>query len=328
LRFQQTRFNGVLSALREVQLGVPQGSVIGPLLFILYMNDIVKAIVNSQVNLFADDTLLSVAADTVVECIQKMQEDLNALSDWLKFNKLKLNVSKTKFMIMTNKRLNATDRVILSIDGEQIEEVRSMKYLGVQIDSKLNFKEHLNLIVKKIAKKTNFLGRISKKLTAHTKKMIYKSIILPHVDYCSSIMFMATKEDFRKLQLLQNRALRVILKKPKRTPIKWMLDTLKLHSIKQRVNFNTLVLVFKMKNGMVPSYMQDEVLFTRNATTRTLRNAEDFRLPRYLKTTTQNMIWHDGLRMFNELPPSIKQGRNLEEFKCQIFEIMRERFPV
>jgi hypothetical protein len=86
-------------------------------------------------------------------------------------------------------------------------------------------------------------------------------------------MFMATNEDLRKLQLLQNQALRIILKKPKRTPIRWMLETLRLHSVKQRVNFNTLVLVFKMKNEMVPNYMQDEMLFTRDATARTLRNA-------------------------------------------------------
>jgi hypothetical protein len=99
LRFPQTRFNGILSALKEVQLGLQQGSVSVPLLFILYMKDIVKAISHSQVNLFADDTLLSMSASTVVEFIEKMQED--SLSDWLKFDKLKLNLSKTKFMIIT-----------------------------------------------------------------------------------------------------------------------------------------------------------------------------------------------------------------------------------
>jgi hypothetical protein len=95
------------------------------LLFILYMNYIVKAISHSQ-NLFADDTLLSVSASTAVECIEKMQEGLDALSDWLKFNKLKLNVSKTKFMIITSKRSSATDRALLTIDGEKIKEVQSM----------------------------------------------------------------------------------------------------------------------------------------------------------------------------------------------------------
>jgi hypothetical protein len=122
---------------------VSQSYVIGVLLFILYMIDIVKTISHSQVNLFADDTLLYVSASTVTEWIKKMQEDLDALWDWLKFNKLMLNVSKTKFMIISS----ATDWALLTIDEEQIEDVQSIKYLGVQIDNKLAFKEHLNLIL-------------------------------------------------------------------------------------------------------------------------------------------------------------------------------------
>jgi hypothetical protein len=107
------------------------------------------------------------------------------------------------------------------------------------------------------------------------------SILLVHTFLINLCFFIKiTNEDLRKLQLLQNRALRIILKKPRRTPIKWMLESLRLHSVKQRVNFNTLLLVFKMKNGMVPNYLQDEMLFTRDATARTLRNADDFRLPR------------------------------------------------
>jgi hypothetical protein len=111
---------------------------------------------------------LSVTASTVVECIQKILEDLDALSDWLKFDKLKLNVTKTKFMIITCKRFSATDLALLTIDGEQIEEVQSMKYLGVQIDNKLAFKEHLNLIVKKNRQEDDFFGtKLEKTYSPH-----------------------------------------------------------------------------------------------------------------------------------------------------------------
>jgi hypothetical protein len=138
--------------------------VIGPLLFILFINDMGGAIIYSQVNLFADDTLLSVSGENVDECIMKMQEDLNELSKWLKFNKLKLNMAKTKSMIITSRRRNPSNSTTLSIDSEQIEEVKNLKYLSVQIHNKLDFKEHLNLVVKKIAKKNNFLGRILREL--------------------------------------------------------------------------------------------------------------------------------------------------------------------
>jgi hypothetical protein len=184
------------------------------------------------------------------------------------------------------------------------------------------------MIVKKIAKKINFLGRISRKLTSRTKIMIYKSIIQPHIDYCSSIIFMANEGEMRSLQLLQNRAMRIILKKQRRTPIRWMLEVLDLHTIKQRVNFNTLILIFKIKNNMVPHYMNDEITYNRDATTRTLRNTDDFRLPTYTKTYTQNSMWYDGLKLFNELMPEVKQEQNLEKFKRSIFSWIKQRFPV
>jgi hypothetical protein len=104
------------------------------------------------------------------------------------------------------------------------------------------------------------------------------------LDYCSSIIFMASKQDINKLQLLQNRGLRIILKKPRRTNIKWMLDALKMLSVQQRVNYNTLILIFKIRKKMVPTYLQDEILNTGEATTRTLRNADGFCLPRYQRS--------------------------------------------
>jgi hypothetical protein len=140
------------------------------------------------------------------------------------------------------------------------------------------------MIVKNIKKKIGFLGRISRKLTSRTKIMIYKSIIQPHIDYYSSIIFMANEGEMPSLQLLQNRAIRIILKKARKTHIRWMLDMLDFHSTKQLVNFKTLIMIFKIKNNLVPEYMNDEITYNREATTRILRNRDDFRLPTYKNT--------------------------------------------
>jgi hypothetical protein len=150
-------------------------------------------------------------------------------------------------------------------------------------------KDDLAMIVKIIAKKIVFLGRISRKLMSRTKIMIYKSIIQPHIDYCSSIILMANEGEMRSLQLLQNRAMRIIiLKKARRTHIRWMLDVLDFHSIKQRVNFNKLIL--KINNNLVSEFMNDEITYNRDARTRILKIIDDFRLSTYKKTYTQNLM--------------------------------------
>jgi hypothetical protein len=327
-RFQKTGFDGVMSAIKKVELGVPQGSVLGPLLFVLYINDIVLAVQHSTVNLFADDTLLSVVGGDAEECLNKMNEDLASLTRWLNFNKLKLNIEKTKYMIITSRRIEAPNTTSLLINGSPIERVQCMKYLGVKIDEKLNFKEHLTMITKKMSSKAGFLGRISKKLTKKTKLMIYNSVIQPHIDFCSTILFMATEEEMGELQKIQNRVMRIVLKKPARTKIKWMLDALDMLSVKQRVYLNTLVLVFKMKNNMLPEYMSDEIIYNRQATARVLRNADDFRLPKYNKSCTQNTMWYDGLKLFNQLATETKNITVLENFKKEVVPWLKTKFPV
>jgi hypothetical protein len=125
-RMQRTCFNRKHSQFRSINLGVPQGSVLGPLMFIIYMNDIGSAIKECDNYLFADDTLLSVLRT------RRLNRDLENLSKWLKFNKLKLNGSKTKFIIMTGRRSNIENgSTSLIIDGEQIVRVTTMKYLGI-----------------------------------------------------------------------------------------------------------------------------------------------------------------------------------------------------
>jgi hypothetical protein len=137
--------------------------------------------------LFADDTLLSVSGASVQKCMEKLSRDLENLSKWLNFNKLKLNVSKTKYIIMTGRRSNIENGLTsLIIDGEQIARVTTMKYLGVEIDERLDFKQHVNTTIKKMGKKVGFLGRIQQKLIKRAKITIDNSIISPHLDYCSS----------------------------------------------------------------------------------------------------------------------------------------------
>jgi hypothetical protein len=254
-RSQETKFYEKISDAIKVQLGVPQGSVLGPLLFILYINDIKNVLRYSKLNLFADDTLIYIAADTLDEAVNRMNDDLVSLFQWLAWNKLKLNVQKTKYMVITFKKNVPVDLFKVKIGDTNLECVKNMKYLGVVIDIKLKFNKNMEMRQKKISKKINFNRRLSSKLSKYSNITLYKAIILPHLDYCSSILFLANNSELNYLQKLQNRMMRTILRSRLDTPIRNMLETLNFLSVRQRVTYNTMVLLYKMEKNLLPDYL-------------------------------------------------------------------------
>lgn len=323
-RIQVTRYNSAVSPAAAVDLGVPQGSVLGPLLFIIYMNDVKRALRAAEVNLFADDTVLFVTGDSFDECFDVMNEELKNYSEWLKWKKLKLNVSKTKYMVVTTRQRNSCNGIV-QIDGEVVERVEAMKYLGVMLDEKLNFSEHIDYTIRKAARKFGVLCRVSRYLTDEAKIVVYKTIIAPHFDYCASILFLATKQQMKRMQILQNKVMRLILHCDRLTPRLFMLECLQWMSVRQRIEYNTLVFVFRVTKGMAPQYLTNTVVYGRDVHQHNTRQAADLRLPSYRKTCTQNSLFHKGYNLFNQLPENAKRTSNLREFKslCKSFVAQR-----
>lgn len=170
--------------------------------------------------------------------------------EWLNQNKLKLNVKKTKCMIINSRRRLSDVQVF--INGDEIERVDCMKYLGVMIDSKLTLNENAIYACKKLAKKIGLFGRIAKNLTFVARMNVYnRSIISPHFDFCSSLLMSSNQQCRAKLQRLQNRAIRVILRCSKYTSTALMYEALNIMNVKPRLFFNTLKMVYKIKHGLV-----------------------------------------------------------------------------
>lgn len=192
-RRQQTEYNGQTSPELHNPYGVPQGSVLGPLLFILYINDIHTSVQHCKLNLFADETLLAITAKNIPDAVDKLNQDLETLSQWLQLNKLKLNIQKTKYMILGKHNVNT--QYDIHIHGESLERVSVFKYLGVTIDDKLKFHEHVKILVSKMSSKIGVLYRASKKLTRSAKLTVYKSMLKPNFEYCSTILFLCSKTD-------------------------------------------------------------------------------------------------------------------------------------
>ena len=148
--------SGKLSDLGEVTCGVPQGSCLGPLLFIIYINDLPLSIKHSQVNMYADDTSLSFSSKNILTINERVNEDLKCLKIWLAGNKLSINVAKTNSLVIgSRKKLKdiqcpPTIKPSFAISGEEISIIEHTKYLGVQVDQYMNWENHINHVIKKI----------------------------------------------------------------------------------------------------------------------------------------------------------------------------------
>ena len=211
-RKQRCTTNGITSQELCIECGVPQGSIMGPLLFLLYINDLHTAFDCCKYYLYADDTVLYMS-DTDEEIAHAgLQHDLHGLNRWCSLNKITINTKKTKSMLFgTNNRLKKAKKLDLKIGGDSIHYVKNFNYLGVKLDCKLTFESHALESMRLVSHKIYMLSQIRNFVTTHQALTIYKSKILPYFDY-GDIFYINTYGRTRtKLQRLQNRGLKLCL---------------------------------------------------------------------------------------------------------------------
>ena len=212
------------------------------------------------------------------------------------------------------------------INNESIEIVEEIKYLGVILDNKLKFDKHIENTCAKIAKKLYFFRRIRNKISINCAINIYNVIIKPHFEYCATILFLGSNVMLTRLQKLQNRGMRIILKCNILTHIRDMLDALRWLSVNQRVKLNVLVFIFRIKNNMLPRYLSSQIQYVAEVQPYYLRNNQNFRIPFRNTNYAQNTLMHKGLKLFNDLPTTIKNTVNLKEFKRNVTFYIRENY--
>ena len=208
-RFQFVYVAGEKSEVKPINTGVPQGSVLGPLLFNIFINDITN-IGNAEKVLFADDAVFYVTASTLALCIEKLEILIKDLSEWLKNNKLIPNVTKTKLMMFTPRHTRILPDVLFN--GTKVEWVNEFKYLGVIIDNNLNFSSHTREINKKLCKMQGVIYSLSSLLPKKALLTIYYSLVYSLLSQNIVIWGGVSEVNVKNIKICLNKILRSILR--------------------------------------------------------------------------------------------------------------------
>ena len=207
-RAQTVCVNDIHSNPRDIQMGVPQGSILGPLLFNLYVNDLVNINIGCHFFMYADDTAIFFNHHNA-EILQTMiNTTMPKISEWLDANYLTLNTSKTLFQIYSNHKHSLS--LDVSINGVNIKQVNTIKYLGILIDSDMKFASHINCITNVISRNLGIIARTRQFVQTTQLLQLYHSLIEPYINYCCFVWGSTYKSQINKLVVLQKRAMRII----------------------------------------------------------------------------------------------------------------------
>ena len=164
-----------------ISSGVPQGSILGPFLFLIYINDIVKSTNYFSVRLFADDTSLTATGKDLEVLLQRINSELPAIYEWLCSNRLTLNLSKTKYLVFQpRQKRNYNLHIPLKLADRYLEQSLSVKYLGLIIDCSLSWHDHIDYISNKISKSVNVIAKVKPYVTSQSLISIYYPLIYPY----------------------------------------------------------------------------------------------------------------------------------------------------
>ena len=203
-RTQFVNINKTASARLFIRCGVPQGSILGPLLFILYINDITNVSTDVYLIMFADDTNIFLHDKDIQHLENKANSELNKFSDWFKLNKLSINVKKTHYILFRSKLNKTATELKIAVNGTVIESCRSTKFLGVIINQHLTWSDHVSVLKLKVSKNLGVIKKIRHNLTSESLKSLYYALIYPYISYCN-IVWAHHSSSVAELQILQKR---------------------------------------------------------------------------------------------------------------------------
>ena len=310
-RTQRVIVNGEGSQFSKVSSGVPQGSVLGPLLFLCYINDITSC-VSSSIKLYADDILIYRVVNTEDDC-KMLQRDLDALQCWAHKWTMFFNPGKCEFLRITNKQ----SRILFqyTIQSTLIREVTQAKYLGVTLNSKLTWSNHISNITSKANSVYGFLRRNFNNCPAKTKSALYKSMVRPILEYASNVWSPHCNNHIHVVESVQRRAARFTVNCYSRyESVSSMLEKLNWPTLKERRDELKLIMLYKIIHGH--AHVQPNLPLTYSPSNGTTRGHNN----KFMQPATRTDIYKysffpTAVKLWNNLPTDVINAKCIEQFK-------------
>lgn len=346
-RKQFVYFKGKCSSLREILLGILQGSVLGPLFFLIFINDIENAIANAIFNLFADDSLTLLIKDNLNDLINALNDTLPHIVQWYASNRLIINAKKTKVIIFTTPRQNFSQEEInlkndfpvyintnsfgennqskinklsLVCNANQNKDDQSAKHLGITLDEKMNYKKHFDNLHLRLQKAVFSLKIMKDLLNKRHLKILYSSYCKSIIEYGIMLFTGVNQETLKPIKILQKSCIRIIAKtKNNREPTSPLFKQYGILPVNELMTYNVCKFMHSFKYNQAPKVFNDCWHFTNNVHNYPTRNNEDFATRTNINTYIMNTPLYKFPRIFNNLPANIKNIENKKLFSKKLF---------
>ena len=319
-RTQKCEINGSTSKENIVKCGVPQGSILGPLFFLLYINDLPSCLNETRPRMFADDTNITASGNCMNDIKSGVNSDLERLRKWLMANKLSLNVAKTEFQLIGTKYMLkkiSYYQPVVTILNKPTKQVFQCKTLGVTVDENISWKS--NTESSKISSGIYALKQIKTFVDIKTLISVYNALIQSYFSYCCEVWDVFGETQSKRLQKLQNRAARVIASVPNDVDQQTVLDLLGWKTLKKQRLKTKAKTMFKILHNMGPNCLKDLFIFKNETLNHNLRDSSTaLRLPKPRSNSLKKSFMYDGAFIWNSLPEIIRESKTLSIFERKI----------